>query len=87
MNTEYQVPSIDDEPEVMDIPRDPRTENKKHYVFAGTKLLSASGASKIDLPESSTGKGEYRTIRKCIYSIASSADGSGRESSPSALIC
>ncbi|KAF4664620.1 hypothetical protein FOL47_005043 [Perkinsus chesapeaki] len=55
----FEVSSPEDEPDVMNVPRDPRTENKKHYVFAGTKLLSASGAPEAELPRDpdSGGKG------------------------------
>ncbi|KAF4695042.1 hypothetical protein FOZ60_006164 [Perkinsus olseni] len=53
----FQVPSPSADPGLADVPRSPETENKKHYVFAGTKLLSATGEPKEGLPAGSTGTG------------------------------
>ncbi|KAF4754896.1 hypothetical protein FOZ62_024213 [Perkinsus olseni] len=53
----FQVPSPSADPGLADVPRSPETENKKHYVFAGTKLLSATGEPKEGLPVGSTGTG------------------------------
>ncbi|KAF4723766.1 hypothetical protein FOZ63_008992, partial [Perkinsus olseni] len=54
----FQVPSPSADPGLADVPRSPETENKKHYVFAGTKLLSATGEPKEGLPAGSTGTGK-----------------------------
>ncbi|KAF4664619.1 hypothetical protein FOL47_005042 [Perkinsus chesapeaki] len=53
----FNVPGPSADPDSADMPRSKDTENKKHYVFAGTKLLSATGAPKEDLPTDSSGTG------------------------------